>query len=298
VSPEASGAVTPPAPPRPTTFGLIAAGGRFPVLVAESARRRGIHLVCIGHRHITDPEVRALCGTFRYFGIGRLGAAIRYFRKHGVNEIVFAGWIRKEGLFRPWRLLRLLPDWRMVKLWYWKLRNRQDATLLAAIADEFESEGIHVTHSTKHCPELLAEEGILTKRGLSKTQAGDVRFGWRIAKALASLDVGQSVVVSEKSTIAVEGIEGTDRCIRRAGEFQRRGGLTVVKLAKDDHDMRFDIPTVGPDTIDSMAAAGGAVLAIEAGRTMIIDREAMLERANRHGMVVVSLREPPPEEPR
>ncbi len=244
---------------------------------------------------MTDPALPSLCGTFRYLRLGRLGAAIRFFQKHGVSEISFAGWIRKEQLFRPGRLLSILPDWRMLRLWYRKLKSRQDQALLGALADEFESEGIHVTHSTKYCPDLLAEEGVLTRRGPTKAQLDDIRLGWKVAKRLADLDVGQSAVVCEKCTIAVEGLEGTDRCIRRAGELHRRGGFTVVKLAKDGHDMRFDIPTIGPDTVASMVEAGGAVLAVEAGRSMIIDREAMLEKANRHGIVIVSLKGPPGE---
>ncbi len=288
--------MSPSPPPASGTLGLIAGGGRFPVIVAESAKRRGLRVVCIGHRRFTPPELEEICDTFRHMSLGRLGAAIRFFKRHRVEEISWAGWIRKEEyLFHPWRLLSLLPDWRMIKLWYFKLKNRQDATLLAAIADEFESEGIHVSHSTKHCPELLAEEGVLTKRAPSKAQWDDIRFGWRLAKRMADLDVGQSVVVFEKSTIAVEGLEGTDRCIRRAGELCKRGGFTVVKLAKDGHDMRFDVPTIGPDTIDSVVEAGGAVIAIEAGRTMILEREEMLARAERRGVAVVSLGDLPPE---
>ncbi|MBI2371249.1 MAG: UDP-2,3-diacylglucosamine diphosphatase LpxI, partial [Deltaproteobacteria bacterium] len=151
----------------------------------------------------------------------------------------------KERLFRPWRLLAFLPDWRMLKLWFFRVRNRQDHTLLAAVADEFERSGIPVAHSTKYCPELLAEEGVLTRRGPTKAQLADIRFGWRVAKRMADLDVGQSVAVSERATLSVEGIEGTDRNIRRAGELCRRGGFTVVKLAKEGHDMRFDVPAIG-----------------------------------------------------
>ncbi len=282
--------------PQQGVLGLIAGGGRFPVVVAESAKRRGLRVVCLGHRAFSPPELAEICDTFRHMGLGRLGAAIRFFKKHKVTEISWAGWIRKEEyLFRPWRLLSLLPDWRMVKLWYFKLKSRGDATLLAAIADEFESEGIRVSHSTKHCPELLAEEGVLTRRSPTKSQWADIRFGWRLAKRMADLDVGQSVVVCEKLTIAVEGLEGTDRCVRRAGELYRRGGFTVVKLAKDTHDMRFDVPTIGPETMESIASARGAVIAIEAGRTMILEREEMLARANRYGLVVVSIKEPPAE---
>ena len=277
----------------PEKIGLLAGGGRFPILVAESIRRRGIQVVCAGLRHSASAELVDLCDQFRYLGLGRLGAAMRYFHKHGVREISLAGWIRKESVFRPWRLVSLLPDWRMLRLWYFQVRNHQDHTLLAALVAEFEGEGFHVSHSTKYCPDLLAEEGVLSRRSPSKAQLADIAFGWKIARRMADLEVGQSVVVRETSTIAVEGVEGTDRNIRRAGELCKRGGFTVVKLAKEGHDMRFDVPAIGPDTIESIHEAGGAVLAVEAGRTLIIDREPMLEKANRHGIVVISLRDPP-----
>lgn len=251
---------------------------------------------CVGLRHSAPPELAAVCDGFRMLGMGRLNATVGFFRRHGVRELTMAGWIRKEGLFRPWRLFSLLPDWRLLRLWYFKVRNRQDATLLAAVAEEFESEGMEVTHSTKYCPELLADEGVYTRKSPSRSQWNDVRFGWSIAKRMADLDVGQSVVVCERSTLAVEGIEGTDRNIRRAGELHRRGGFTVVKVAKADHDMRFDVPTIGPGTIETLHEAGGAVLAIEAGRTMVLDRQKVIQLADRWGIVIVSLREPPPED--
>jgi DUF1009 family protein len=187
-----------------------------------------------------------------------------------------------------------MPDWRMARAYLFRARNRQSQTLLSVLADEFESEGIRIMNSAEYCPEILAEEGVLTRRHPSAKQLEDVRFGWNIAKRMADLDVGQSVVVCEKSTLAVEGIEGTDRNIRRAGEFYKRGGFTVVKLAKEGHDMRFDVPAVGPATIEALHEAGGAVLAIEAGKTLLLDREEMIRNADRHGLVVVAYREPPP----
>jgi DUF1009 family protein len=253
-----------------------------------------VELVCVGHRHFTSPEVFPLCHIHRNIGLGRLGAAIRFFRRHGVREVTMAGWIRKEQILGPWRWLRHIPDWRMLKLWYFQVRNRQDHSLLGAVADELEKEGIHVAHSTKYCPELLVEEGVLTRRAPSRAQLEDIRFGWVIAKRLAELEVGQCIVVMNRATVAVEGIEGTDRTIRRAGELLPRGGFTVLKLAKQGHDMRFDVPTVGPETIETIHAAKGSVLALEAGRTLLIDRESAIEQANRHGLVIVALREPPP----
>ena len=280
-------------PAVPTTVGIIAGGGRFPFLVADSLRRRGIRVVCAAIRHQAFPELADCCDQFRFFGLGRFNRVIRYFRAHGAAEISWAGWIRKEQLFKPWRLLSLLPDWRIVKLYFFKVPDRQNQTLLGAFADEFESEGITVTDSTKYCPELLCQAGVLSRKQPSKKQLEDIAFGWKICKRMADLDVGQSVVVCERSTIAVEGLEGTDRNIRRAGELYRRGGFVVVKLAKDDHDMRFDVPTVGPATLDSIHEAGGAVLALEAKKTLIVDREDFLSKANRFGLVVAAFEGPP-----
>jgi len=254
-----------------------------------------MQVIGVGLRGETSPQVAEFCDVFRYFRLGRLNGVIRFFQQHGVQEVSWAGWVRKERLFGPWRLLKILPDWRMIRLYFFRVRNRQDHTLLGALADEFESEGLHVTHSAKHCPDLLAQEGILTRRRPSKAELEDIRFGWKIAKRLADLDVGQSVVVREKSTVAVEGIEGTDRNIRRAGEYLKGRGFTVVKLAKEGHDMRFDIPAIGPQTIDAMKEAGGAVLAIEAGKTLILEREEMIAKADRYGVSVVAFTEPPIE---
>lgn len=277
----------------PARIGIVAGGGRFPFLVAEGAARQGVKVIGAGIRYEASPDLAKVCEQFSIFSLGRLGAVLRYFKRHGVREVVWAGWIRKERIYRPWRVLRLLPDWRMIRIFYFRMKNRQDAALLGTLADEFEKEGIHVVHSTKYSPELLAEEGVLTRRRPTQKQLQDIRFGWGIAKRLADLDVGQSVVVSDMSTIAVEGIEGTDRNIRRAGELCPRGGFSVVKVAKDRHDMRFDIPTVGPDTIRTIHEAGGAVLAVEAGKTLILDRAPMLEAAERLGIVVVAYREAP-----
>ena len=179
-----------------------------------------------------------------------------------------------------------------MKLYFFKVSDHQTQTLLGALAAEFESEGIQVSHSAKYCPELLTEAKVYSRRQPTKAQLRDIAFGWKIAKRMADLDVGQSIVVSGKSTIAVEALEGTDRNIRRAGELSK-GGFTVIKVAKEAHDMRFDVPTVGPDTIEAMHQAGGAVLALESSKTIILDREATVARADRHGIVLLALSESP-----
>lgn len=273
--------------------GLVAGGGTFPFELARSARKQGLEVVCVGIRHEVSPELASEVALFRSFSIGRLGAMLRYFKRHGVRRVSWAGWIRKERLFTPGRIWSLLPDWRTLKLWFFRLRDRQSQTMLAAIAEEFENEGLHVAHSLELCPDLLLEEGVLTRRQPTRRQVEDIRFGWALAKRMAELDVGQSVAVYEKSTLAVEGIEGTDRNIRRAGELCARGGFTVVKVAKEGHDMRFDVPTIGPDTVKTLSEAGGAVLAVEAGKTMVLDRDETLRLADELGIVVAAFSQAP-----
>jgi len=278
---------------RSPAVGLVAGGGGFPLDVARGVRRLGRRVVCVGIRHEVGREIAAEVDAYRELGLGRIGALFRFFKRHGVRDVCWAGSIRKERLFTPTRIFSLLPDWRMIRLWYFRLRDRQSQTILGALADEFESEGLHVTHSAEFCPELLATEGLLSRAAPSRKQLEDIRFGWDVCQRMADLDVGQSVVVCDRSTIAVEGIEGTDRTIRRAGDLCRKGGFTVVKLPKRGHDMRFDVPAIGPATIATIHEAGGAVLAIRAGKTLIFEREETLRSADRHRIVVVAYAEGP-----
>ena len=277
----------------PAKIGLLAGGGTFPFAVARAARESGIEVVCAGIKHEVSREIASEVSVFKEFGLGRLGRVLRFFRRHGVTEVSWAGWVRKERLFTPARIFSLLPDWRMLRIWYFSLRDRQSQTILTSFAEEFEREGIKVAHSTRYCPELLVKEGLVGRLKPKSRHLEDISFGWGIAQRMADLDVGQSVAVLEKATIAVEGLEGTDRNILRAGELCRKGGFTVVKLPKKEHDMRFDVPTVGPDTIENLKEAGGAVLAIKAGGTLILEQERVAELADRYGIVVVAYQEPP-----
>ena len=256
-------------------------------------RERGRRVVCVGIRGEVDPELNADVDSFRVLGVGRLGACFRFLRRHGVREVSWAGWIRKDRLFQS-GIWRHLPDWRALRFWFFRAarRNRQSQTMLKIMADEFEREGFHIAHSAHYCPEILVEPGVLTKRSPSRSELEDIAFGWRIAKRMADLDVGQSVAVYGKATIAVEGMEGTDRNIQRAGQLCEKG-FTVVKLAQDGHDMRFDVPAVGPLTIEALHAAGGRVLAIEARKTLILERDEFLRLADGYRIVVAAYEEPP-----
>jgi DUF1009 family protein len=270
-------------------IGLLAGSGRFPLHFARKAQGLGMPVVCVGIRHEASPELVGLVRRFYWTGIGRMGWTIRCFKREGVRQIVMAGKVHKTVMHTPWRWLRLWPDWRMVRFWYRRARrdNKDDSVLLSLI-DEFAGDGLHFASALDLCPELLVRPGVLTRRHPSAREENDIAFGWELAKEMGRLDVGQSVAVKERAVLAVEAIEGTDRAILRAGELCRAGGFVVVKVAKPQQDMRFDVPTVGQTTIESLHRAGGRVLAIEAGKTILLDEAETLALADRHGITVVA----------
>ncbi|HXG11757.1 MAG TPA: UDP-2,3-diacylglucosamine diphosphatase LpxI [Gemmataceae bacterium] len=270
-------------------IGLLAGSGRFPILFAQKARDLGIPVVCVGIRYEASPELAGLVSRFYWVGIARLGRMIRCFKRAGVRRAVMAGKITKAVMHTPWRMLSLLPDWRTVWAWYTHRRpDNRDDTLLLAIIQEFAKDGIRFESALDLCPELLVNPGVLTRRRPTSQEEKDIEFGWELAKEMGRLDVGQSVAVKERCVLAVEAIEGTDQAIVRAGTLCRSGGFVVVKVAKPHQDMRFDVPTVGCQTIRSMHQAGGRVLAIEAGKTIIIDPEETIRLADRLGITIVA----------
>lgn len=272
------------------TVGLLAGSGRFPILFAEGAKRQGYRVACVGIRYEAPEELRSICDTFEVVGVSKLGGMIRAFRRRGVEHVVMAGKVTKSVMYTPFRLVRLWPDSRMIRMWYGSLRgdHRDDAILLSVIA-EFARDGIDFDSALNYCPELLVKEGVLTRRAPSPRERKDIEFGWLMAKEMGRLDVGQSVAVKEQSTLAIEAIEGTDRCIERAGHLCRAGGWTLVKVAKPEQDMRFDVPTIGVSTIESLHKARASVLAIEANRTIVIDQQDVIALANKYGLTIVAL---------
>ena len=273
----------------PPKLGLIAGSGLFPVMVADAARARGIQVVACAFRGHADAALRAHVDTFYWVGVARLGQWSRKLRRAGVRRAVMAGRVRKTDMYAPLRLLRNLPDWRSIKLWYRHVHDKRNDTLLAAVADELQRDGITLENSVSYLPEALARVGVMGKRQPSAAARKDVEFAWGIAKEMGRLDVGQSIAVKEQEVIAVEAIEGTDAMIQRAGQLCRSGGWSLVKVAKPHQDMRFDVPTVGPDTIKNLHAAKGIALAVEAGKTLMIDREQILQEADRLGITVMGL---------
>lgn len=273
-----------------TTIGLLAGSGRFPILFAEAAKRQGFDVACVGIRYEASEELRSLCTSFESIGVSKLGGMIRAFRRQGVGQVVMAGKVTKNVMYTPWRFVQLWPDFRMIRMWYYTCRadKRDDSILLSVIA-EFERDGMTFASALDYCPELLVNEGILTRRPPTASEQKDIEFGWRLAKEMGRLDVGQSVAVKEQAALAVEAIEGTDRCIERAGNLCKAGGWTLVKVAKPQQDMRFDVPTVGTATIEGLHKARARVLAIEANKTIVIDQPEVVALADRYGLTIVAL---------
>jgi DUF1009 family protein len=269
--------------------GLLAGSGRFPIVFAAKARQLGLPVVCVGVRDEAATELIPLSARFYWTGMAQIGRAIRCFKQEGVRQVVMAGKIQKVRMHMPWRWLRLWPDWRTLRFWFRRTRrDNKDDTLLLALIAEFAADGIEMASALDFCPELLVKRGLLTRRGLTAREEKDVEFGWQLAREMGRLDVGQSVAVRERCVLAVEAIEGTDRAIQRAGELCPRGGFVVVKVAKPQQDMRFDVPTVGRDTIESLRRAGGRVLAIEAGKTIVLDQDQVVALADRYGISLIA----------
>ncbi len=271
-------------------FGLIAGEGRLPILVAQGARKAGLNVICVSINDPINTELKASVHRFYQVPVSRPGSWIRRLRKHGVTETIMVGRVAKARLYTPWRILKYLPDWRAFRIYYWRLRGktRQTDVLLGALADELASGGIILNDSTQYCREHLATEGVLTDVQPPATVQPDIDFGWTIAKKMGELDIGQAVAVREKEVIAVEAIEGTAEMIKRAGQYCRKGGWTLVKTSKPNQDMRFDVPCVGPETIRSLAENKAKCLVVEAGKTLIIDKPQTLDLANQLGIAVVA----------
>lgn len=270
-------------------LGLIAGEGRLPHLVAAGAREAGLKVICVGLADIAEDSLADEVDVFYRVAIARPGTWIRRLRRHGVSRAIMVGRVAKGRVFTPWRILRYLPDWRSVRIWYWRLRGRdkQNDTLLSALADELASGGIVLENSTMYCKEHLATSGTMTQHKPSSSVESDTEFGWQIVKKLGELDIGQAIAVKEREVIAVEAIEGTAEMIERAGRYCKKGGWTLIKTSKPSQDMRFDVPCVGPDTIRSLAENGAKCLVVEAGKTIIIDKPETIELADKLGISIL-----------
>jgi len=266
-----------PGTAQPERIGLLAGAGRFPIAFARAAQQQGRSVFCVGVQGMASDELGDICDDFATTPLGRLGKAIRLFKKANVKQAVMAGKIEKKVLFQRFRWLHNIRD------------NKSDDSLLLAVIREFERDDIRFQSALDFCPELLVQHGFLTRRKPSSAQWRDIRFGWDTAKEMGRLDIGQSVCIYDTAVIAVEAIEGTDEAIRRAGLLCRRSGFCVVKVAKPQQDMRFDVPTIGMQTIQTMYEAGARVLAIESAKTIVLDQEQTVELADKLGIAIVAL---------
>jgi hypothetical protein len=274
--------------------GLIAGYGRPPFLVAGGVRAAGRKLAVVGLRGLASPRLADLADEFRWAGVTRMGRWIAALRKWSVREAVLIGAVHKREIYSPFRLVRYIPDLRSVRVWYFGVRkDKRDNAVLLAVAEELRSEGIELVSCVSYCPEQLADEGLMTHTEPPGKVREDVEFGWRIAKASAGLDIGQAIAVKERDLIAVEAIEGTDSMIRRTGRLCRVGGWTLVKVARPDQDMRFDVPTIGPNTLRNLKDARCACLVVEAGKTLIVDKPTTLALADKLKIAVIGKRNDP-----
>lgn len=274
------------------TIGILAGWGRYPVAVAEAIRTRGGRTAILSIRDHADAALEPLADVHGHVGVAEIGAAVAFFRQAGARRATMAGKIHKSKIFACGAWLRHLPDWTGLTT-FWphfvsRRRDNRDDSLLGAIAAAFDAFGVAICPATLFAPDLLAADGVLAGPPPTPRQLTDVAFGWRLAKELGRLDIGQTVVVKNRAPLALEAIEGTDECIRRAGRLCPSGGMTVVKVAKPQQDLRFDMPTIGVGTLESLAAAGATVLVVEAGRTILVDRQALAACARDRGITLVS----------
>ena len=263
-------------------IGLIAGSGQFPSIFSRAAREKGLNVYAVAHEGETDPALENLVEATKWVKIGQVKKLVAFFKENDVRDAVMAGAITKTKMFSSVR-----PDLTALKILA-TMDHTHDDRLLRAFADALEREGIKVRASTFLLPELLAPEGCWTRRKPNKSEMADVRFGWRIVKEIGGLDIGQSVVVRDGSVMAVEAIDGTDATIRRGGKLGKEKTV-VVKASKPNQDMRFDVPAVGPETIKTMSSVGASVLAVEAGKTVVFDKEEMVALANRERIAIIGI---------
>ncbi len=290
-------------PPPPTatlrpgdTLGLIAGQGRLPFMVVEGARHAGLRVAAIGLAGHCDPALRDLCDAYRDAAVLRLGGWAKKLRGMGASSAVMVGRVEKSRrVDDPLRMFREMPDLTTALVWYRRLRHdRRSPAILRAVADTLAQGGVPLIDSTAYITEHLASPGVMTRRGPTREELSDVRFGWPLLRQTLALHIGQAIAVKERDVLAVEAIEGTDRMIERVGQLCARGGWTLLKGAHPDHDRRADVPTIGEPTIRRLAQAGARCAALGAGDVILIDKPRTLALADELGVAIIGV---PPEGP-
>jgi DUF1009 family protein len=263
-------------------YGLIAGNGRFPFLVLQGAREGGVQMVVAAIKEETAPEIDSQAARVEWMGVGQLGRLIRFFKREQVTHAIMAGQVKHHQIFR----LNALPDLRMIRLLA-RLSTKNTDSLIGAVADELAREGITLVDSTTFLEPLLAPEGVLTKRAPTKEELADISYGLGIAREIGRLDLGQTIAVKDGAVVAIEAMEGTDAVIVRAGEVTRGKPFVIVKVAKPNQDMRFDVPVIGVPTIDQMKRAGATAIHITAAKTLLFDKDELIALADRTEIAII-----------
>lgn len=268
--------------PSQRRYGLIAGNGRFPFLVLEAARSLGADVVVIAIKEEAFPEIDSSGYTTHWISLGQLGRLIQLLKQEGITQAMMAGQVRHKQIFS-----RIVPDRKLLKL-LMSLGSRNTDSLIGGVADILEQEGIRLIDSTAFLKPLIPGAGVLTQRSLNAAEAKDVQYGRRVAKEVARMDIGQAVVVRDQACVAVEAMEGTDAMIRRAASVTDNQRMTVIKVSKPQQDMRFDVPVVGVPTVRLMAEVNVSALAIDANKTLLLDRAKLVEVADRERIAIVA----------
>lgn len=270
-------------------LGLIAGNGQFPFIVAQEARKKGREVIAVALKEEAEPELKNHVDKIYWVSLGQLGKIISLFKKESITEAVMAGQVKHNKLFANFSL-----DLKAIKLLA-TLKNKQTDSILSAIINEFEKSGITFISSVSYLDELIPGEGVLTGQKPTSAEMEDIRFGFSIAKKVSAMDIGQTIIVKDKAIIAIEAMEGTDVCIKRAGEiaspFGGKSGMVVVKVSKLKQDMRFDVPVIGLKTIEIMNTSGAQVLAFEAHKTLLFDKDYFVHLADKYRMSIIGVSE-------
>lgn len=263
-------------------YGMIAGNGRFPMLALETAQREGLDMVVVAIENEASPDLARFASSLHWVNIGQLGKLIDVFKQEGVSEVMMTGQVKHVSIFSD-----IKPDWRLVKLLA-SLKQKNTAALIGGVQKVLAEEGIELVDSTRLLKSLLAREGVLTKRKPNKDEETDIRYGRKLASVLATADIGQSVAISEKACVAAEAMEGTDAMLRRAASLANGRPLRLVKASHGRAHLLFDVPVIGVQTIETMLQSNATALAMDAGRTLLLDKDEMIRRANQAGLTIVA----------
>jgi len=264
-------------------LGLIAGNGDLPKAIAEEARAKGYEIIAVGLEPLAEKSLSSSVDKIKWISVGKLGEIISFLKKSGVKEAVMAGKVPKSLLYKS----KISPDLRAIKLLF-SLKDKSDDSILLALAKELKKEGIALLNTTDFTSSLLTPEGVLTKEGPTENEWKDIAFGWRIAKEIGRLDIGQTVIIKNQAVMAIEAIEGTDEAVKRGGALAGSGAV-IIKVSKPQQDMRFDVPVVGLDTLRSMRDVQARVLAVESGKSIILKKEKLIQKAEEAGIAIVGV---------